>query len=66
MFPTELEQAIRRHPAVHDVAVAGLPDPVLGEIACAWVVAEPAPPPPPRRSSGTAGRSWLSTSCRAG
>ncbi|WP_344890643.1 class I adenylate-forming enzyme family protein, partial [Nonomuraea antimicrobica] len=45
VFPTELEQAIRRHPAVHDVAVAGLPDPVLGEIACAWVVAEPGAAP---------------------
>ncbi|MEV0162622.1 class I adenylate-forming enzyme family protein [Nonomuraea fuscirosea] len=39
VFPAELESAIRRHPAVRDVAVAGLPDPVLGEIPCAWVVA---------------------------
>ncbi|MFF4615960.1 AMP-binding enzyme [Nonomuraea jabiensis] len=40
MFPAELERAIRGHPAVRDVAVAGMPDPVLGEIPCAWVVAE--------------------------
>ncbi|GAA4622536.1 long-chain fatty acid--CoA ligase [Actinoallomurus vinaceus] len=41
VFPAELEHAIRGHPAVGDVAVAGLPDAVLGEIPCAWVVAEP-------------------------
>ncbi|MEU8399577.1 AMP-binding protein [Nonomuraea sp. NPDC048892] len=38
VFPAELERAIRGHPGVRDVAVAGLPDPVLGEIPCAWVV----------------------------
>jgi long-chain acyl-CoA synthetase len=43
VFPAELERAIRTHPAVRDVAVAGVPDPVLGEIPCAWVVAEPVP-----------------------
>ncbi|MET7328944.1 AMP-binding protein [Nonomuraea sp. NPDC005650] len=41
VFPAELERAIRGHPAVRDVAVAGLPDPILGEIPCAWVVPEP-------------------------
>ncbi|WP_428834585.1 AMP-binding enzyme [Nonomuraea maheshkhaliensis] len=40
MFPAELERAIRGHPGVRDVAVAGLPDPVLGEIPCVWVVGE--------------------------
>lgn len=40
VFPAELERAIRGHPGVRDVAVAGLPDPVLGEIPCAWVVGE--------------------------
>jgi acyl-CoA synthetase (AMP-forming)/AMP-acid ligase II len=45
VFPAELERAIRGHPAVRDVAVAGLPDPVLGEIPCAWVVAEPGTAP---------------------
>ncbi|MEW1848263.1 AMP-binding protein [Nonomuraea angiospora] len=45
VFPAELERAIRGHPAVRDVAVAGVPDPVLGEIPCAWVVAEQGPAP---------------------
>ncbi|GAA1652951.1 long-chain fatty acid--CoA ligase [Nonomuraea maheshkhaliensis] len=40
VFPAELERAIRGHPGVRDVAVAGLPDPVLGEIPCVWVVGE--------------------------
>jgi 2,3-dihydroxybenzoate-AMP ligase len=35
--PTEMESLIRAHPDVADVAVVGIPDPDLGEIACACI-----------------------------
>jgi cyclohexanecarboxylate-CoA ligase len=34
----EVEAVLLRHPAVHDVAIVGVPDPVLVERACAVVV----------------------------
>lgn len=37
--PAELEGVLLEHPAVADAAVAGLPDPVAGEVPVAWVVA---------------------------
>lgn len=37
--PAELEQLLAGHPAVAEVAVVGYPDEVLGEKACAVVVA---------------------------
>jgi acyl-CoA synthetase (AMP-forming)/AMP-acid ligase II len=37
IYPVEIENVIRRHPKVHDVAVIGLPDPRLGEVACAVI-----------------------------
>jgi 2,3-dihydroxybenzoate-AMP ligase len=37
----ELENLILGHPAVHNTAVVGVPDPVLGERACAFVVLKP-------------------------
>jgi len=37
IYPVEIESVIRRHPKVHDVAVIGVPDPRLGEAACAVV-----------------------------
>ncbi|HEX3958552.1 MAG TPA: hypothetical protein VHZ03_18310 [Trebonia sp.] len=36
----EVEEALRRHPAVRDAAVAGLPDRRLGEIPHAWIIAD--------------------------
>jgi acyl-CoA synthetase (AMP-forming)/AMP-acid ligase II len=39
--PSEVEDALRRHPAVADIAVVGLPDPQWGEIVCAVVVLHP-------------------------
>jgi acyl-CoA synthetase (AMP-forming)/AMP-acid ligase II len=42
--PTEVETAIRAHPAVGDAAVVAAPDPVLGEAICACVVAAPGEP----------------------
>lgn len=37
LYPVQIEDFIRRHPAVKDAAVIGLPDPRLGEIAAAIV-----------------------------
>jgi acyl-CoA synthetase (AMP-forming)/AMP-acid ligase II len=41
VFPEEVEDAIRSHPSVHDVAVVGVPDARFGELVCALV--EPRP-----------------------
>lgn len=37
IYPVEIEDVIRRHPKVHDVAVIGVPDDRLGEVICAVV-----------------------------
>lgn len=37
LYPVQIEDFIRRHNAVHDVAVIGLPDKRLGEIAAAII-----------------------------
>ncbi|NJP82578.1 cyclohexanecarboxylate-CoA ligase, partial [Streptomyces sp. AA8] len=41
----EVEQLLRRHPAVDDAAVIGLPDPVRGERVCAVVQQTPGTAP---------------------
>lgn len=41
VWPREIEEVIAAHPAVHEVGVAGIPDPVKGEVAQAWVVLKP-------------------------
>jgi long-chain acyl-CoA synthetase len=41
VWPREIEEVIASHPAVHEVAVAGVPHPTKGEIAKAWVVLKP-------------------------
>ncbi|MEU0797945.1 long-chain fatty acid--CoA ligase [Amycolatopsis sp. NPDC005961] len=38
VYPREVEEVLLRHPAVAQVAVIGLPDPLLGEEVCAVVV----------------------------
>ena len=40
VFPGEVEEVLRLHPSVTDVAVAGVPDDRLGEVPWAWVVGE--------------------------
>jgi acyl-CoA synthetase (AMP-forming)/AMP-acid ligase II len=40
VFPDEVEEALRRHPAVRDAGVAGLPDRRLGEVPHAWIIAD--------------------------
>jgi len=40
----EIEQLLYRHPAVGEVAIVAMPDPRLGERACAFVVLDPTSP----------------------
>jgi HIP---CoA ligase len=37
-YPAEIENIVMRHPAVGQVAIVGVPDPRLGEVAKAYVV----------------------------
>jgi long-chain acyl-CoA synthetase len=41
IYPRELEDVLIRHPAVMEVAVAGVPDPQRGETVKAWIVPTP-------------------------
>ncbi|MFD4442151.1 class I adenylate-forming enzyme family protein [Nocardia sp. NPDC058519] len=41
LYPKEIENALYRHPAVHEAAVVGVPDVVLGEVPVAHVVTAP-------------------------
>jgi long-chain acyl-CoA synthetase len=41
VWPREIEEVISAHPAVLEVGVAGIPHPVKGEVAKAWVVLKP-------------------------
>jgi acyl-CoA synthetase (AMP-forming)/AMP-acid ligase II len=40
-YPAEIEAAMAEHPAIAMVSVVGMPDPRLGEVGCAFVVARP-------------------------
>ena len=37
IYPVQIEDFLRRHSAIKDAAVIGLPDPRLGEITCAII-----------------------------
>jgi 3-oxocholest-4-en-26-oate---CoA ligase len=41
VFPEEVEEALKRHPAVRDAAAIGAPDPRFGERVCAVVELQP-------------------------
>jgi acyl-CoA synthetase (AMP-forming)/AMP-acid ligase II len=41
VFPEEVEEALKRHPSVHDAAVVGIPDERFGEAITALVELEP-------------------------
>jgi non-ribosomal peptide synthetase component E (peptide arylation enzyme) len=41
IFPIEIEKMLMAHPAISDVALVGMPDPVMGERACAFVALKP-------------------------
>jgi fatty-acyl-CoA synthase len=45
VFPEEVEEALKTHPAVRDAVVVGLPDPRFGERICAVVETEGAAEP---------------------
>ncbi|MGD0881905.1 MAG: AMP-binding protein [Acidimicrobiales bacterium] len=40
VYPTEVEDVVRRHPGVAEVAVTGTPSDEWGEVVTAWVVAD--------------------------
>ncbi len=42
-YPAEIEQVLRGHPGIADVAVIGVPDPRLGEVGMAWIVPSNSP-----------------------
>ena len=58
VYPAEVEAALAEHPSVAQAAVVGAPDPVLGEVGVAFVVAVPDAEPVPTRDEL---RGW----CRA-
>ncbi|MFC1951045.1 AMP-binding protein [Chloroflexota bacterium] len=41
IFPAEIESMLITHPSVADVAIVGMPDKVMGEKACAYVICKP-------------------------
>jgi long-chain acyl-CoA synthetase len=41
VYPAEIERVLAGHPAVAMVGAGAVPDPVLGELACAYVVLRP-------------------------
>jgi len=53
VFPAEIENVLREHPAIKDVCVVSVPDRRLGEVGCAVIV-----PAAPGAVDGTAIREW--------
>jgi non-ribosomal peptide synthetase component E (peptide arylation enzyme) len=38
IYPVEVENSLRTHPKVLDAAIVGMPDPIMGQKCCAFVV----------------------------
>jgi long-chain acyl-CoA synthetase len=38
VYPKDVEEVLARHPAVQECAVVGVPDPLMGEEVCAYIV----------------------------
>ncbi len=38
VYPAEVEQVLRKHPRIAEVAIVGVPEPKWGEVGCAYVV----------------------------
>lgn len=38
IYPSEIEELLMQHPKVNDVAIVRMPDPVMGEKQCAYVI----------------------------
>ena len=45
VYPREVEDALRSHPAISDVAITGTPDQEWGEVVTAWIVTSPGQSP---------------------
>jgi long-chain acyl-CoA synthetase len=41
VYPREVEEVLKQHPKILEVAVAGIPDPYRGETVKAWIVLKP-------------------------
>ncbi|MDO8636269.1 MAG: fatty acid--CoA ligase family protein, partial [Dehalococcoidia bacterium] len=41
IYPAEIENLLLKNPRVFSVAIVGMPDPIMGEKACAYVVPKP-------------------------
>lgn len=46
IFPKEIEDILCQHPKVREIVIVGMPDPVLGERACAYIVPASEKEPP--------------------
>jgi non-ribosomal peptide synthetase component E (peptide arylation enzyme) len=41
IYPAEIEDMLMTHPHISEAAIVGIPDPIMGEKACAFVVPKP-------------------------
>jgi long-chain acyl-CoA synthetase len=63
VFPVEVEDVLREHSGVADVAVVGAPSPKTGETVVAYVVAEPGVTLEPSELTATCARSLARYKC---
>ena len=41
VYPAEIERVLRKHSAIEEIAVVGVPHETWGEVGCAFVIAKP-------------------------